>query len=403
MPPDDALLSHAEFTDLRLFQPLRIRETHLKNRLVLGPMQMYVGENGYLTDWHIQHLAKYAVGGFGTVFTEGLCVEKRGRNTHGDLGIWSDEFIPSLRKLATTLRDLGSTPAAQLLHTGPKACRQRPWEGYGMLGPEQFAKGETPWTPIAPSAELKNPGWLPPAKIREDEIPGIVEAFAAAARRCDQAGFDILEIHAAHGYLIHSFYSPLGNDMQGRYGGNRDGRMRLALEIAQACRRNWPEHKPLFYRLSCVDGAESGGWTIDDTVVLAAALRHRGVDLIDCSSGGIGRFSTAQVVARPPMFQVAYAERVRKDNPGLLTMAVGLITEPERAERILDQDKADLVMLAREALYNPHWPLHAAVRLGGHESYNHIWPPQYGWWLYRRARSQKLATRQPTGQSCPRS
>ncbi|MYN14298.1 NADH:flavin oxidoreductase/NADH oxidase [Pusillimonas sp. TS35] len=389
----------AELPSPRLFEPLRLRDIRLKNRLVLGPMQMYVGENGHLTDWHFQHLAKYAVGGFGTVFTEGLCVEQRGRNTYGDLGVWSDEFVPNLRRLAGSLRALGASPAAQLLHTGPKACRQRPWEGYGMLGPTQFAKGEHPWTPIAPSAVLKNPGWLPPAKIREDEIPAIVEAFASAARRCAQADFDILEVHAAHGYLIHSFYSPLGNDMDGRYGGDRPGRMRLALEIARACRRNWPDHKPLFFRLSCVDGAERDGWTIEDTVVLAAELRRCGVDLIDCSSGGIGRFSTAQVTARPPMFQVSYAERVRKENPGLPTMAVGLITEPAQAEHILENEQADLVMLAREALYNPHWPLQAAVALGGPEFYNHVWPPQYGWWLYRRARSQALLTQQTSEHS----
>jgi len=388
---------HAQSSDPHLFQPLSLREIQLKNRLVLAPMQMYVGEHGYLTDWHIQHLAKYAVGGFGIVFTEGLCVEERGRNTYGDLGVWSDEFIPSLRRLANTLRTLGSVPAAQLLHTGPKACRQRPWEGYGMLGPEQIERGEMPWKPIAPSEQLKNPGWLPPVKIMDNDIPEIVEAFAAAAQRCDKAGFDILEIHGAHGYLIHSFYSPLGNDMGGNYGGNREGRMRLALEIAQACRRNWPDHKPLFYRLSCVDGID-GGWTIDDSVILAAKLRECGVDLIDCSSGGIGRFSTAQVTVRHPLFQVPYAEQIRKQNPGLPTMAVGLITEPEQAEQILVNGQADLVMLAREALYNPHWPLQAAVALGGQEFYNRVWPPQYGWWLYRRARSQQLSMPQPAEQ-----
>lgn len=399
MAEKDSEMNEVAPVDPHLFQPFPLRAIQLKNRLVLGPMQMYIGKEGYLNDWHIHHLAKFAVGGFGTVFTEGLCVEKRGRNTYGDLGIWSDEFIPSLRRLATTLRNLGSTPAAQLLHAGPKACRQRPWEGYGMLGADQLANGEQPWTPIAPSDKLKNPGWLPPVKIREDEIPEIVESFAAAAERCDKAGFDILEIHGAHGYLIHSFYSPLGNDMGGRYGGSRTARMQFALDIARACRRKWPDHKPLFYRLSCVDGEENGGWTIEDSVVLAAELRQCGVDLIDCSSGGIGRFSTAQITVRPALFQVPYAERIRTENPGLPTMAVGLITEPEQAERILENGQADLVMLAREALYNPHWPLQAAVDLGGHEFYNRLWPPQYGWWLYRRARSQSLTATQPNEHS----
>ncbi len=375
-------------TSPRILQPFSVRDVHLKNRLVLAPMQMYVGKDGFLTDWHVQHLAKYAVGGFGTIFTEGLCVNKRGRNTYGDLGIWSDEFIPSLAHLADTLRSLGATPAAQLLHTGPKACRQRPWEGYGMLAAEQLARGETHWTPLAPSAERKNPGWLAPEKATTDDIQAVIDAFAAAARRCDAAGFDILEVHGAHGYLIHSFYSPLANDMAPPYGGSREGRMRLALEIAQACREHWPAHKPLFYRLSCVDRAEeNSGWSLDDSVVLAAELRKCGVDLIDCSSGGIGRFSTAQVMRREPLFQVPYAARIRADNPGLPTMAVGLITQARQAEDILARGQADLVMLAREALFNPHWPLQAAVELGGDDYFERIWPPQYGWWLHRRALS----------------
>lgn len=372
-----------------LFQPLQLRDVTLKNRVVLGPMQMYVGQNGFLTDWHVQHLAKYAVGGFGTVFTEGLCVEPQGRNTYGDLGVWSDDFIPALRHLADTLRSLGSTPAAQLLHAGPKACRQRPWEGYGMLGPEQIAQGEVPWTPLAPSSQVKNPEWEPPRQLTERDIAELIDAFVAATQRCEKAGFDILEIHAAHGYLIHAFYSPLGNDLPPPYGGSRANRMRLALEIAEACRRHWPEHKPFFFRLSCTDGSDEEGWSIEDTVVLAAELRKRGVDLIDCSSGGIRRFSTAQVTERAPMFQVPYAERVRAEIPGLATLAVGLITEPEQAESILQHEQADLVMLAREALYNPHWPLHAALALGGPSYYNRIWPPQYGWWLQRRARSRQ--------------
>jgi 2,4-dienoyl-CoA reductase-like NADH-dependent reductase (Old Yellow Enzyme family) len=377
-----------------LFEPFEIRGIRLPNRLVLAPMQMYSASGGLATDWYVQHLAKFATGGFGTVFTEGLCVEERGRNTYGDMGVWSDEFIPSLRRIADTVRSHGAIPAAQLLHCGPKACRQRPWEGYGMLTEKEAARGELPWEPIAPSAKSKNKGWPDPRLITADDIPRLVNAFGEAARRCAQAGFDVLDIHGAHGYLIHSFYSPLGNDLQGEYGGDRERRMRFALEVADACRANWPDDKPIFYRLSCVDGAEEAGWTIEDTVVLSRELQKHGVDLIDCSSGGIGRFPTAQIVARQPMFQVPYAEQVRRDCPGMPTMAVGLITEPEQAEGILRRGQADLVMLAREALFNPHWPLQAAVALAGDEQFNRMWPPQYGWWLYRRARSQKLAEQQ---------
>lgn len=376
-----------------LFEPYTLRGVTLPNRIVLAPMQMYSAQDGFATDWHLHHLAKFAMGGFGTVFTEGLCVEERGRNTYGDMGVWSDDFIPSLRRLADTLRAHGAVPAAQILHTGPKACRQRPWEGYGMLGENEAARGELPWTPIAPSAESKNRGWANPEPVSQEDIPRLVDAFGAAARRCAEAGFDVLDIHGAHGYLIHSFYSPLGNDLDGEYGGGREQRMRFVLDVADACRANWPDDKPIFYRLSCVDGVEEGGWGMDDTVVLARELQRHGIDLIDCSSGGIGRFPTAQIIARQPLFQVPYAERVRRDCPGMPTMAVGLITEPSQAEHILRNGQADLVMLAREALFNPHWPLQAAVELGGDEQFNKVWPPQYGWWLYRRARSLHLAGR----------
>jgi 2,4-dienoyl-CoA reductase-like NADH-dependent reductase (Old Yellow Enzyme family) len=373
-----------------LLQPYEIREVRLKNRMVLAPMQMYSAKDGFASEWHVSHLAKFAVGGFGTVFTEALCVEPRGRNTYGDMGIWSDDFIPSLRRIADTIRACGAVPATQLVHCGPKAGRQRPWEGYGPLGAAEAARGEPAWQPVAPSAEAKAEGWHKTKLASRRDIQDIIDAFANGARRCAEAGFDILDIHGAHGYLIHSFYSPLGNDIEGEYGGDRAQRMRFALEIAEAVRANWPDDKPIFYRLSCVDGADVGGWAIEDTVVLAKELQERGIDLIDCSSGGIGLSPTAKIVARQPMFQVPYSERVRRDCPGLATIAVGLITEAEQAESILRNGQADLVMIAREALYNPNWALQAAVKLGGDPQFNESWPPQYGWWLYRRARTLEL-------------
>jgi 2,4-dienoyl-CoA reductase-like NADH-dependent reductase (Old Yellow Enzyme family) len=227
-------------------------------------------------------------------------------------------------------------------------------------------------------------GWAVPKALSLAEIADIIEAYRQGARRCREAGFEALNIHAAHGYLIHSFYSPLSNLRRDAYGGSREGRMRLALDIAEAVRREWPRDRPLFFRLSCVDGAE-GGWTIEDTVALSAELGRRGVDIIDCSSGGIGASPTAATWKRRPGFQVPYAEQVRRET-GLPTMAVGLILKPRQAESILAEARADLVAIAREALFNPHWPLHAALELGADPDWS-LWPPNYGWWLHRRTKT----------------
>ena len=373
-----------------LLQPLSLRSVTLPNRMVLSPMQMYRAKDGFLTDWHVHHLAKFAVGGFGTVFTEALCVDPEGRNTYGDMGIWSDDFIPALRKVAETLRANGAVPAAQLHHCGPKSGRQRPWEGYGPLGAAEAERGEPGWQPIAPTDKAKAEGWHHPRKMTDRDVQTVVQQFADGALRCARAGFDLLEVHAAHGYLIHSFLSPQGNDLDNKYGGSRENRMRFALEIAEAVRAAWPQEKPLSFRLSCVDDADGSGWNLQDTVVLSRELKNRGVDIIDCSSGGIGLSPTAKIVARQPLFQVPYAEHVRRKCEDLPTIAVGLITHPSEAEDILARGQADLIAIAREALVNPQWALAAAVELGGIEQFNQVWPPSYGWWLYRRARSLDL-------------
>lgn len=380
--------------DPLLLTPFQLRSVTLPNRMILSPMQMYRARDGFPTDWHLHHLAKFAVGGFGTVFTEALCVHPDARNTYGDMGAWSDEFIPALRKIAETLRSNGAIPAAQLHHCGPKSGRQRPWEGYGPLGAAEAERGERPWTPMAPSDAARADGWHAPRKMTSADVAAVVEQFADGARRCARAGFDMLEVHAAHGYLIHSFLSPHGNDMDAPYGGSRENRMRFALEIAEAVRRNWPDEKPLSFRLSCVDDAQGGGWSLDDTVALSQQLHRRGVDLIDCSSGGIGLPPTAKVVPRRPLFQVPYAEHVRRHCRGVSTIAVGLITKPHEAEEILQRGQADLVAIAREALVDPHWALRAAVELGGIQQFNKVWPPSYGWWLYRRARALELGRQQ---------
>lgn len=379
--------------DPLLLTPYKLRSVTLPNRMVLSPMQMYKAKDGLPTDWHVQHLAKFAVGGFGTVFTEALCVSPEGRNTYGDMGIWSDDFVPALRKMADLLRSCGAVPAAQLHHCGPKSSRQRPWEGYGPLGAADAERGDIAWQPLAPSDSAKAVGWLRPKRMTEVDIAEVVEQFAAGTRRCARAGFDFLEVHAAHGYLIHSFLSPLGNELEGRYGGTLQNRMRLALEIAEAVRANWPDDKPLSFRLSCVDdsGGSGEGWTMDDTLVLSRELKKRGVDIIDCSSGGIGLPPTAKIMARAPMFQVPYAEQIRRECDNVPTIAVGLIRTAHEAEDILQRGQADLIAIAREALFDPNWALKAAVELGGIDKFNAAWPPSYGWWLYRRARSLALS------------
>lgn len=372
-------------TESRLHSPYSLRGLTLRNRAVLAPMQMYGAVEGVPQPWHHHHLAKFAVGGFGLVFTEALAVERRGRNTYGDMGVWSDDHVPGLKALADTIRDSGAVPAAQLWHAGPKASRQRPWEGYGPLGEAEAARGETPWQPVAPVAEAKVEGWHQPQALSEAEAMEVAGAFGEGARRCQEAGYELLEVHAGHGYLVHSFYSPLGNDRSDGFGGGLEGRMRFPIEVARAIRRHWPDDKPLLFRLSCVDDHEENrGWSIEDSIVLAGRLRAVGVDMIDCTSGGVGAPPTLKAAVRPHGFQVPYAERIRREID-MPTMAVGLIRHATHAESILAEERADLICIAREALFNPQWPLQAALELEGDEGYRH-WPPQYGWWLQRRAR-----------------
>ncbi len=288
------------------------------------------------------------------------------------------------------MRDLGTVPGAQILHAGRKASVQRPWHGFLPLSEQDLAeRGEIPWQTIGPSPLPANPGWPAPRAVELSEIPGIVKAHTDAARRCHEAGFEVLDIHAAHGYLIHTFLSPLSNQRNDGYGGDLTRRMRLALEIAAAVREKWPDEKPLFYRLSCID-KEPDGWTLDESVVLARELGKLGVDVIDCSSSGLGQRDTPVVTPRKQGFQVPFAERIRLE-ADLATMTVGLIREPEYAESVLQEGRADLVAIGREALFNPQWPLHASVALLGEEAYERFWQPRFGWWLDKRARSLAAA------------
>lgn len=372
-----------------LFSPFRLRGVEFPNRIVISPMQMYLAKDGQADDWHFQHLAKYAVGGAGCVFTEVLCVEPGGRNTHWDLGIWDDAFVPELSRIAAFLRDNGAVPAAQIGHCGAKAARQRPFDGHGPLGEADALRGEAPWTPLGPTSEPAAENYHHPHALTIAEIQDLVDDFGDGARRVAEAGYDFLEVHAAHGYLIHSFYSPISNTRSDAYGGDRERRMRFALEVAEAVRGNWPDDRPLSFRLSCMDGMD-GGWSLEDSVVLTRALRDRGVDTIDCSSRGIrGATSLANLeqTRRPARagYQVPYAEHLRRET-GIPTMAVGLILKPAQAEAILRNNQADLVLLAREALVDPHWPLEAARELEPDSGWDR-WPPSWGWWLAQRERT----------------
>lgn len=380
-------------TETLLFSPFTLRGVRFPNRIVIAPMQMYQATpDGMATDWHFQHLAKYAIGGAGTVMTEGLIIDPIGRNTYGDLGIWSDDHIPGQKRLVDFLHGQGVIAAAQLHHAGPKSARQRPWEGLGPLGDAEAAKGEPAWQPVSSCDGRTLDHWHQPRGLTEEEIHTLVKAYGQAARRANEAGFDLIDIHAAHGYLLHSFLSPVANFRDDAYGGDIDGRMRIVLEIAEELRRNWPDNKPIFFRLSCVDwrkdlDTRTDGWTIEDSILLTRALSSRGVDLIDCSSGGIRAENSLMDYKKQRRklgrgFQVPHAEAIRATT-GVPTMAVGVILDGPQAEAILQSGQADLIAIGREALTDPHWALHAAQALGADPDWN-LWSPSYGWWLQLR-------------------
>jgi 2,4-dienoyl-CoA reductase-like NADH-dependent reductase (Old Yellow Enzyme family) len=367
-----------------LFSPLKLRDLRLRNRVVISPMCQYSAHEGMANDWHFAHLAKFATGGAGLVFTEAAAVERNGRITHGDLGLWSEVHVGPLARITAFLKAHGAVPAIQLAHAGRKASMQRPWHGNGPMDDSDRARGEQVWPVVAPSGIPVDAGWLLPHALTLDEIGQLKEHWRAATLRALEAGFEVVEVHGAHGYLIHEFLSPLSNRRSDRYGGDFAGRARFALEIAGIVRDNWPADKPVFFRVSATDGVE-GGWMPDDSVALARELKGIGVDVIDCSSGGLLGSATAARVKRTPGFQVPYAERVRKE-AAVQTMAVGLILEPRHAEEILQAGRADLIAIGRQALFNPNWALHAEIALG-HENSFASWPVQYGWWLDKRQRS----------------
>ncbi len=377
----------AENASSRLFSPVTLRDLTLKNRVVISPMCMYSAVDGMAGEFHLVHLGRFALGGAGLVFVEATAVSRRGRITHGCVGLWSDEHAVPLQRIAAFLHASGSAAGIQLSHSGFKGSSQRPWEGAGPLGPaDADQRGDAPWDTEAVTDRPFDEGWPVPAEMGREEIAQLVSDFTAAAARADKAGFDVVELHCAHGYLLHAFLSPLANTRRDEYGGSLENRMRLPLAVIEAVRNVWPAHKPLFVRISSVDGIDVG-WLIEDSVRFAAAAKARGVDVIDCSSGGMKLEKHQNLLARAPGFHVPYAERVRREAE-IPTIAVGLIRDPHQAEAILAEGRADLVSIAREALLNPNWPAEAALHLEGSPAWRR-WPEQFGWWLVRRARQQK--------------
>lgn len=349
-----------------LFSPLQIRDVTLRNRIAVAPMCQYSCEDGFANDWHLVHLGSRAVGGAGLVITEAAAVVPEGRISPQDLGIWSDAHAEALAPSARFIREHGAVPGIQLAHAGRKASTARPWEGGAPLDETQGG-----WRPVlGPSAVPFSASYPTPEALSVEDIHGVIRAFADSARRSLEAGFELAEIHGAHGYLIHEFLSPLSNRRTDAYGGSWENRTRIVREVAIAIRRVWPERLPLFLRISATDWLP-GGWDLEQSIELAQSVRNLGVDLIDCSSGG--NVDPADVtIPVGPGYQTPFAERIRKE-AGILTGAVGLITSAHQAEHILRTWQADLVLLARELLRDPYWPLHAARELHADVT----WPPQY--------------------------
>lgn len=346
-----------------LFTPLKIRDVVLKNRIAVSPMCQYSAKDGFAGDWHLVHLGSRAVGGAGLVIAEATAVSPEGRITPDDLGIWSDEHIFPLKRIVDFIHSQGSIAGIQLAHAGRKASHSSPWKGGKFL-----LEKDGGWQTAAPSAMPFSEGDRLPHALTPEGLENVIIDFHAAAGRALEAGFKVIELHAAHGYLLHEFLSPLSNLRTDNYGGSFENRCRLLLEVTEAVRRIWPEEYPLFVRISSTDWVE-GGWTSNDSVRLAILLKEKGVDLIDCSSGG--NIPNVPIPAGPD-YQVEFAEAIRK-GAGILTGAVGIITKPEQAERIIADGRADIVLLARELLRNPYFPLHAAKVLGA----DITWPVQY--------------------------
>ncbi len=352
---------------MKLFSPLRLREIELKNRIVMSPMCEYSAKEGHPQAWHLVHLGSRAIGGAGLVFTEATAVEARGRISAVDTGIYDEAQVASWRPIAEFIRAHGAVPGVQLAHAGRKASVEAPWMGGKPVAPKDGG-----WEPVGPSALAFDAGYNVPRELSVSEIGEVVGAFRRAAERALAAGFEVLEIHAAHGYLIHQFLSPLCNARTDEYGGKLENRIRFAKQVVSAVREVWPQRLPVFVRVSATDWKE-GGWDLAQTIALARELKPLGVDLIDVSSGGA---VPGVKIPFGPGYQTGFAEAIRKE-AGIATGAVGMITEPVQAETILATEQADLVFLARELLRDPYWPRRAAraldVKIEAPEQYQRAW------------------------------
>jgi 2,4-dienoyl-CoA reductase-like NADH-dependent reductase (Old Yellow Enzyme family) len=360
-----------------LFEPIELGNITLPNRIVVSPMCQYSSDDGYANDWHLVHLGSRAAGGAALVITEATAVTAEGRISPRDLGLWKDEHIVPLKRVVEFLHGLGTFAGIQLAHAGRKASMSPPWMGERIMTPDEGGWDDV----VAPSPISFAPHYKQPRELDEAGIDRIVEAFAQATRRAVLAGFDVIEIHAAHGYLLHEFLSPLSNHRSDIYGGSLENRMRPLLRVVDAVRDFWPEEKPLFVRISATDWAD-GGWNIQGSIALATQLRPRKVDLIDVSSGGL---IPGVRIPVGPGYQTHFSEQIRRET-GALTGSVGMITEPAQADHILRTGQADLVLMARELLRDPYWALHAAENLGEKIP----WPVQY-----LRAASAGVPSREP--------
>ena len=371
-----------------LFTPMSLRGLTLRNRVVVAPMHQYAAIGGFPTDWHLMNAGRYAAGGVGLVMMESTKVERRGCGTVGDLGLWDDAFVPHFKRIVDFIHGCGTKAGIQLGHSGRKARTSRPWEGGKPLteagfaelsGASGVANDWDAWELVAPSSLPADANAPVPRALTTAEVGEVAQSFGRAAARARAAGFDTVEIHGAHGFLVHEFLSPQANQRTDQYGGSPANRRRFAIEVAESVRANWPADLPVFMRLSVDDDA---GWSPADSVVLARELKAVGVDVIDCSAGGI----LARPVSSTPIgygYQVPFAQTLR-EQAGIQTMAVGLIVHHEHAEAILQEGRADLIAIGREMLYNPNWALDAARKMGVDVDFSII-PPAGGWWLQKRA------------------
>ena len=374
-----------------LFSPLNLRGITLRNRIVVSPMLQYSATGGHVNDWHLMHYGKFAAGGAGLVFVESTKVDPRGCSTPRDLGLWKDDYIEPLRRITDLIKRNGALAAIQLGHSGRKARRSVPWEGRVPLAQCPGVDHGEDWELIAPSPVPHSEKYAVPREMTHTDIRELVEAWGQAARRADEAGFDIVEVHGAHGYLIHQFLSADANRRTDEYGGSLENRMRFAVEVIREVRKFWPDDKPLFFRTSSVDET---GWSIEDSIALAKVLKANGADVFDCSAGGMSDAVASEITPHYG-YQVDYARRIRA-GADIQTMAVGMIVHADQAEEILRTGSADLVALGREYLHNPNWAIDAAQKLGIPAPFAHA-SPVYGYWLDKRARN-KLGIRSSTWQ-----